>query len=438
MRPLRGLGLSDHIAFLLVLHATSALKLDIPSDVVPGETLVVSWTSADGDPDTMDLFLSCDGGASYKMIASSVSTASASYTITVPLSDNLNLRSPDDATVLDGTMVDVATLDTPSSESTWTESTNEPSWTESTNEPSWTESTNEPSWTESTNEPSPTPTVTPDLVKGKLDYVAVYPRSYNKLHVGVYANICFTTYDKFKYHRDPVYVNLQYNKYLAVGQFTDWSCIKINRSNNWGSHRQYSRSSHPFGAFVVAVVSATRPAKTKTPVSSAKTHAQSFAEALLGAEEETSEASHLSATESNEYSDGSSLGHYHDGHTSPYNLDMQLQPIQFSMRSNSILDPVLRAADNGDQDQEAQYTYHSRSTSLKSLEALTREGSSVLHETGRPRNFSSNPMGYDKIRSSSSDSLETDTKTLDSEIRIQRRDALLERMRKVLDGEQSI
>ncbi|KAG6838085.1 hypothetical protein C0991_001930, partial [Blastosporella zonata] len=80
---------------ILAFQVAYALKLNIPS-ITLGETieLEVSWTSAAGDPDFMNLFISCDPDfTKFRQVGFSVGTTSMSILLVTPsslVSQNLN------------------------------------------------------------------------------------------------------------------------------------------------------------------------------------------------------------------------------------------------------------------------------------------------------------------------------------------------------------
>ncbi|KAH0584537.1 hypothetical protein H2248_010070 [Termitomyces sp. 'cryptogamus'] len=155
--------------------------------------------------------------------------------------------------------------------------------------------------------------------------------------------------------------------------------------------------------------------------------------ARLAAEGGTpSEALNPSAAESWHIRSGSSsLGHYYpDSHRGP-NDPVQPQSIPFSQSWNAIGIPTRTAHD--DEDQEVQHTSYSSSPSTP--EPSIQEAT-LSQETGRPWNSSPRSTGHDEINQSSCDAF--DINKMDEETREQCRDALLERMRRVLEGEQSV
>ncbi|KAG6860735.1 hypothetical protein C0995_008091 [Termitomyces sp. Mi166 len=162
-------------------------------------------------------------------------------------------------------------------------------------------------------------------------------------------------------------------------------------------------------------------------------------EALLAVEGGTrSETLNSSAAEGqHDRSGSSSLGHYYlEGHQSPDNLLIQPQSMGIPESLNTTLVPVPRAASNREEDREVQHI--DRSCSPSTSESSTREETGLSDETRRRWNYSPRPMDYDEIIQArgSSDALDIDK--LDPETREQRRDALLEQMRRVLDGEQNV
>ncbi|KNZ79301.1 hypothetical protein J132_10850 [Termitomyces sp. J132] len=92
MAPLRRSGTIVTCLFLQSL--SRGLTLDVPSNVVLGQTTRISWTSSSADPGRMDLYMRCNGGRFLNKIASSVSTAAESSFVTMPSPpdrDGLNL-----------------------------------------------------------------------------------------------------------------------------------------------------------------------------------------------------------------------------------------------------------------------------------------------------------------------------------------------------------
>ncbi|KAG6873285.1 hypothetical protein C0995_000720 [Termitomyces sp. Mi166 len=159
--------------------------------------------------------------------------------------------------------------------------------------------------------------------------------------------------------------------------------------------------------------------------------------ALFAAEGRTpSEISNSSAAGSRHNRLGnSSLDHYYfTGHQSPDNSLIQHQSMGISQSLNTTLVPVSRAAHNEQEVREVQHIdrSHSPSTSKSS----TREEVGLPDGTKPSWNPSPRPMGRNQIKRGSSDALDIDK--MDPETREQRRDALLEQMRRVLDGEQDV
>ncbi|KNZ74484.1 hypothetical protein J132_06803 [Termitomyces sp. J132] len=114
MHQSHGSSLFISVVFFLVLQFTCAFKFNVPPPVVvPGQTPLITWTSAPSDPKTMNLNLSCNDGPS-KEIASSITIASAifplsarTYNLRPPLVCNLEALKTDDVTVLDEVTIDV-------------------------------------------------------------------------------------------------------------------------------------------------------------------------------------------------------------------------------------------------------------------------------------------------------------------------------------------
>ncbi|KAG6820467.1 hypothetical protein H0H93_016762 [Arthromyces matolae] len=73
---LRGLVFSSSL--LSTILAARALQLNKPN-VVPGQDVVITWISSEGDPTSMELWASCDSAADV-IIAPSVSVSEESYT----------------------------------------------------------------------------------------------------------------------------------------------------------------------------------------------------------------------------------------------------------------------------------------------------------------------------------------------------------------------
>lgn len=163
---------------------------------------------------------------------------------------------------------------------------------------------------------------------------------------------------------------------------------------------------------------------------------ETFVEALLGNDEETPYDTSKSSPSDAQHSGYSPHSHYHlNDDESPYDLDIRLQPMRLSESSSSILVPVLRTADVKEEGRGTQHTDYRHSPYLESSKSLTREGG-VYHEARNSWTLSPRPTGYDRISQSLDGSFDIDK--MDPEIREQRRDALLERMRRVLDGEQIV
>ncbi|KAG5337611.1 hypothetical protein C0989_009171 [Termitomyces sp. Mn162] len=113
MAPLRRSGTIVTCLFLQSL--SRGLTLDVPSNVVLGQTTRISWTSSSADPGRMDLYMRCNGGRFLNKIASSVSTAAESSFVTMPSPPdrdglNLPLQCTLRAETLDGSLLDEVRL----------------------------------------------------------------------------------------------------------------------------------------------------------------------------------------------------------------------------------------------------------------------------------------------------------------------------------------
>ncbi|KAG6861767.1 hypothetical protein C0995_003346 [Termitomyces sp. Mi166 len=113
------LGLCGYIAFFLTLQVTYALTLDIPSEIIVGETVNVSWTSVPDNLNTMNLDLLCGNGPSawLRTVASPVSTAPTNFmqVLVPPPPDSLNFGFPNNSLVFAQVQV---TLDAASTSTT--------------------------------------------------------------------------------------------------------------------------------------------------------------------------------------------------------------------------------------------------------------------------------------------------------------------------------
>ncbi|KAH0584536.1 hypothetical protein H2248_010069 [Termitomyces sp. 'cryptogamus'] len=475
-------GLVDHIAFFLILQATRALKLDnLPDpDIVRGETISVSWASTANDPDTIDLFVSCDGGLSYEKVASSVSTTLGSFNVTVPTSEspsssslnscNLQARATSDHLVLDGITFEVVTSTTTSSESTSPIDEASP-MSAATSEESPLASSSGSTINFVSDSIQASASLTPtssaaDVLSFTFPFQLFPTKTFSSQPApSIEASEVFTTWsmqDSSTISPLPL-VNTQSTRALPISSADATATSSMSSSSTTNTlpsaNSPTQATTKPIGPIIGAVIGgllgllilaalvlflcrqlyrrrrlspqlslmrAVKPDSLSVPFSKDKE------EALLAAEETPSEALNSLASDSQHLGSSSHDHYYPAGRQSSYSLDIQLQPTRFSESTSTILVPVLQAVDEiGDQD--SRHTGHSRSSSSRSSKSSTQEEGGGLH---RPWSFSPRPMGYDRISQRSSDDLDIDR--MGPETREQRRDALLERMRRVLDGEQSV
>ncbi|KAG5727381.1 hypothetical protein E4T56_gene11950 [Termitomyces sp. T112] len=434
MPPLRGLGLSSCIVLLLVLRMTCALDLFLPSSISPGENLTVSWGSAPDDPNMFTLDLVCNG--SPNILNSSVSTALMGVSVTVPLSlsnlsgspsplsCNFQARTVDNTnTLLNETqvMLSVASSAATTSNGISTISTGSSSQSLPTTSTDSFKGSSVPSSTinNTTSSPSQSTTAFGSSMNSATDTSHTASSRSSASPASITTTLSTSASSTVQMaspltHATTKPIGTIVGAVIGglLGFFIIAAVLFLCRRRY--QRRRMSRQD-------------VEPNISSTPFSMDKEKAR------LAAEGGTpSEALNPSAAESWHIRSGSSsLGHYYpDSHRGPDD-PVQPQSIPFSESWNAIGIPTRTAHD--DEDQELQHTSYSSSPSTPepSIEEAT-----FSHETGRPWNSSPRSTGHDEINQSSCDAF--DINKMDEETREQCRDALLERMRRVLEGEQSV
>ncbi|KAG6824083.1 hypothetical protein H0H92_008050 [Tricholoma furcatifolium] len=429
MPPLRGLGLRQCLVFLAILQGSQALKLDIPSNITPSETIQVAWESDVDDPPSMDLFLSC-GNMPFIDVAPGISTASQSYTVNMPPAFLFS-----DGTVLDG--VNFALDSGPTSASSISASTTSTSVASSASD-----STDFP--TSSTHSevthtsPSPsssisTQSTTPSLTTSSE---ATSSTTSSIESTGTATSLPTTS--------------------STVSTMTT-SSSSASVSPTVSDSPTEAASKKPVGAIVGGVLGGIlallillllllclcrrrrlqqrlsrrlsgRPELASSPSSAEK----EVKEGLLGAGAEAVSVPPSVQGESDHQRSGSSsagdLFADADGHRTPDLLNAPLQPVRYSDNPESLL-PSMNVGEQWD----SQHFFDPSRASSPTRAPTTRVASPSL--IGQARKLS-HPSGYDEVNRSSSEILEVDK--MDPEMREKRRDAILEQMRRVLDGEQIV
>ncbi|KAG6844888.1 hypothetical protein H0H87_002723 [Tephrocybe sp. NHM501043] len=441
MLPLRGLGLRRCLALLLTLHVAFALELVIPPVVQLGEAIQVYWTPADGDPPIMKLFLSCDSGLTAPIMIAEVPTAPASSTVVVPSTsyEGQNLIFPVDNGMSSNsdivlneafTAVNAANTTTTTAATSILLQTTEPSsatdetlqqttststyhrssqTTSQTTSSQTSTSSSTATLSDTTYSPSaqPTSTVTHSLspAVSSASPLAPLPTSANPSTAAAKTNLSAIIGGVIG--GVLVLLIIALLVFLCRRRRRQTRCVSILRD------AQLDPSSMPFTV--------------------------EKEQALVGLDAEAMlETGKIGLTGQHNRSGSSSLGHYSDGHRSPETVvEGKLQPVRYSDNPiNRDMAAIPMKVYNGEEWRNHHEPHRPGSSS--STESSIRERLSVPPGAIAPLRFSPlmHMTEYDEAsRPSSADVI--DVENMDPEARERRREAILEQMRRVLDGEKN-
>ncbi|KAG6918572.1 hypothetical protein DXG01_013373 [Tephrocybe rancida] len=436
MPPLRGLGPRRCITLTLAaLQTTCALKLNDPPIVHLGEAFQVSWDLQDGDPQFMNLFLSCDPGrasASFNPVASYISTALVSYSFIAPEAmSGLNFNSSN-GTVLDGVS---ASVDDPNSVSTAPETSSPPpdAVTSTPTEPT-PGSTQEPTSSSTRHATArPTHTATSHSSSSSSSVSGNDSTSQPSASTSLTDPAFTSAVSSSSPAASPPAANLPSaaaKKSINIGAIVGgvvgglllllllallllFLCRRRRR-------RQKRR---------LSILHDVKPDPSSLPFPVEKE------QALLGLEAGLMFEAVKTKIEAGQHnrSGSSALDHYpSDGYQNPDALVKgKFQPVQYSDNINDVsaTSMPMKVHDG------KQWRGHELPASRDSSDSSIRERVSPPPGAMQPWRFSPFKGGYDEVARQSSNDVH-DIDSMDPETREKRREAILEQMRRVLDGEQ--